>query len=96
MPGRSSRNTSKVARSTRATAAVARLNERSEGHRYLMVMTGDGKFVLRERLAGGDKDVAEALPLDEFVRLIDATGPQKAPRVTKNDAAFAKQLIRKT
>lgn len=96
MPGRSSRNTSKVARSTRATAAVARLNERSEGHRYLMVMTGDGKFVLRERLAGGDKDVAEALPLDEFVRLVDATGPQKAPRVTKNDAAFAKQLIRKT
>jgi hypothetical protein len=85
-----------VARSTRATAAVARLNERSEGHRYLMVMTGDGKFVLRERLDGGDKDVAEALPLDEFVRLVDATGPQKVPRVTKNDAAFAKQLIRKT
>lgn len=95
MPGRFSRNTSKVARSTRATAAVARLNERSEGHRYLMVMTGDGKFVLRERLDGGDKDVAEALPLDEFVRLVDATGPQKAPRITKNDAAFAKQLVRK-
>lgn len=58
-------------------------------------MTGDGKFVLRERLDGGDKDVAEALPLDEFVRLVDATGPQKAPRITKNDAAFAKQLVRK-
>jgi hypothetical protein len=83
-------------RSTRATAAVARLNERSEGRRYLMVMTGDGKFVLRERLDGGDQDVAEALPLDDFVRLVKATGPQLAPRVTKNDAAFAKQLIKKS
>ncbi len=60
-----------------------------------MVMTGDGKFVLRERLAGGDKDVAEALPLDDFVRLVDATGPQKVARVTKSDAAFARQLVRK-
>ncbi len=61
-----------------------------------MVMTGDGKFVLRERLDGGDQDVAEALPLDDFVRLVKATGPQLAPRVTKNDAAFAKQLIKKS
>jgi len=83
-------------RSTRATAAVARLNQRSEGHSYLMVMTGDGQFVLRERLTGGEQDVAEALPLDDFVRLVNATGPQVAPRVTKNDAAFAKQLVRKT
>jgi hypothetical protein len=83
-------------RSTRATAAVARLNQRSEGRHYLMVTTGDGQFVLRERLEGGDKDVAEALPLDDFVRLVNATGPQVVPRVTKNDAAFAKQLVRKT
>jgi len=61
-----------------------------------MVMTGDGKFVLRERLPGGDKDVAEALPLDDFVRLVNATGPQVAPRITRNDAAFAKQLGKKT
>src|SRR5574343_476675 len=94
MPGLSSRNTSKMARSTRATAAVARLNQRSEGRHYLMVMTGDGKFILRERLEGGDKDVAEPLPLDEFVRLVDATGPQKALRMTKNDIAFARQLVR--
>ena len=83
-------------RSTRATAAVAHLNERSEGRRYLMVMTGDGKFILRERLTEGDRDVSEALPLDGFVRLVNATGPQKAPRITKNDAAFARQLIRKS
>jgi len=83
-------------RSTRATAAVARLNQRSEGRTYLMVMTGDGKFVLREKLDAGEKDAAEALPLDEFVRLVNGTGPQTAPRMTKNDVAFARQLVRKT
>jgi hypothetical protein len=82
-------------RSTRATAAVARLNERSEGHRYLMVMTGDGKFVLRERLDGGDQEVIAASTLDDFVRLVDATGPQKVPHMTKNDEAFARQLTKK-
>jgi hypothetical protein len=83
-------------RSTRASAAVARLNRRSEGRHYLMVMTGDGLFVLRERLKDGDRDLALASPLDDFVRLVDATGRQKAPRITKNDAAFARQLVRKT
>lgn len=83
-------------RSTRATAAVARLNQRSEGRHYLMVMTGDGRFQLRERTEVGDRDVAEALPLDDFVKLVDATGPQKAPRMTKNDIAFARQLVRKS
>ena len=83
-------------RSTRATAAVARLNQRSEGRTYLMVMTGDGRFVLREKLDAGEKDAAEALPLDEFVRLVNGTGPQTAPRMTKNDVAFARQLVRKT
>lgn len=82
-------------RSTRATAAVARLNQRSEGRHYLMVMTNTSQFLLRERLADGDKDISEALALDDFVRFVDATGPQKAPRITRNDAAFAKQLVRK-
>jgi hypothetical protein len=82
-------------RSTRATAAVARLNQRSEGRHYLMVLTGNGQFLLRERVAGVDQTLSEALPLDDFVRFVDAQGPQKIPRITKNDAAFAKQLIRK-
>lgn len=83
-------------RSTRATAAVARLNQRSESRHYLMVMTSGSLFVLRERQEGGDKDVSEALGLDDFVRFVDVTGPQKAPRITKSDAAFAKQLVRKS
>lgn len=82
-------------RSTRASAAVARLNKRSEGGHYLMVMTGSGLFLLRELADGGDRDVSEALPLDDFVRFVDAQGPQQAPRITKNDAAFARQLVRK-
>jgi hypothetical protein len=82
-------------RSTRATAAVARLNERSPGRHYLMVLVGGKQFLLRERVDGKDADVGTALDLDDFVRFVDAQGPQKAPRVTKNDAAFARQLVRK-
>ncbi len=82
-------------RSTRASAAIARLNRRSDGRNYLMAMTGSGLFVLREQVDGHDKDVSAALPLDEFVRFVDAQGPQQAPRITKNDAAFARQLVKK-
>lgn len=82
-------------RSTRASAAIARLNRRSAGRTYLMAMTGNGLFQLRERVDGQDKDISEALPLDDFVRFVNAQGPQEVPRITKNDAAFAKQLIRK-
>ena len=82
-------------RSTRATAAVARLNARSEGRRYQMVLTGDGLFKLSEQSGSGNTPLTDALPLDDFVRLVDAMGPQKVHRITKNDAAFAKQLVRK-
>lgn len=82
-------------RSTRATAALARLNQRSEGRHYLMVINANTEFVLRERVDGVDQTLSAALSLDDFVRFVDATGPQKAPRVTKNDAAFARQLVRK-
>ena len=82
-------------RSTRATAAVARLNQRSEGRNYLMVMTGSGLFLLRERIDGSDRELSPAMPLDDFVNFVNAQGPQQAPRITKNDAAFARQLVRK-
>jgi hypothetical protein len=82
-------------RSTRATAAIARLNSRSEGHHYTMALTGNGLFILRERLAGGDNPLAPALALDEFVQLVDSMGPKKEVRMTKSEAAFMKQLVRK-
>ena len=82
-------------RSTRATAAVARLNSRSEGHHYTMALTGAGLFILRERIAGRDKQLSDALSLDDFVRLVDSMGPKKMPRIMKSEAAFMKQLAKK-
>lgn len=82
-------------RSTRATAALARLNARSEGHHYTMALTGGGLFILRERVAGDDSQLSAALALDEFVQLVDSLGPKKLARITKSEAAFMKQLIRK-
>lgn len=82
-------------RSTRATGALARLNARSEGRHYTMALTGNGLLILRERLAGGDSPLSAALSLDEFVQLVDSMGPKKKVRITRNEAAFMKQLVKK-
>lgn len=82
-------------RSTRATAAIARLNARSAGRHYTMALTGSGLLILRERLAGADRPLSAALALDEFVQLVDALGPKKEARITKSEAAFVKQLVKK-
>ncbi|MFA4968613.1 MAG: hypothetical protein WC540_03210 [Sulfuritalea sp.] len=82
-------------RSTRATAAVARLNARSEGRHYTMALTGSGLLILRERVGGEDRALSAALALDEFVQLVDSMGPEKEARITKSEAAFMKQLVRK-
>ena len=82
-------------RSTRATAAVARLNNRSKDHVYAMTQTGAGLFYLSERMDESVRRVSEAMALDDFVRFVDAMGPQEVRRVTKNDAAFARQLGKK-
>ena len=82
-------------RSTRATAAIARLNARSEGRHYTMALTGNGLLILRERLGGEDRPLSAALALDEFVQLVDAMGPKKEVRLTKSEAAFMKQLVKK-
>jgi hypothetical protein len=82
-------------RSTRAASAVARLNERSEDTHYIMARTSNELFILREQTGNGDRAVSEALALDDFVKFVNAMGPQVIRRVTKNDAAFAKQLLKK-
>ena len=82
-------------RSTRASAAIAQLNSRSEGPRYTMSLTSGGLFKVQEQTEAGLKPISGALPLDEFVRFVDSLGPQKTRRITKSDAAFAKQLVRK-
>ncbi len=82
-------------RSTRAAAAVARLNARSEGRQYIMALTGADLFILRERISGDDRQLSESLSLDDFVRLVDSMGPRKIPRVPNYEAAFMKQLVKK-
>ena len=42
----------------------------------------------------GRADVV-ALALDEFVQLVDSMGPKKEVRITRSEAAFMKQLVKK-
>lgn len=82
-------------RTTRASAAIARLNSRDPAHQYSMAMRADGCFtLLRTGADGAPEPLGEALPLDEFVAFVNKTGPQKAVRVSKFDVAFEKQLVR--
>lgn len=81
-------------RSTRATAAVERLKSRSGNKLYSMVLTADGMFSLVLGSDDGAPPVAQgqALPMDAFVKFVDAFGPQTPKRVSKLDLAFEAQL----
>lgn len=61
-----------------------------------MVVISSGLFTLREQLESGLEELTAPLDLDAFVRFVDALGPQKPKRISKYDAAFAKQLVKKT
>jgi hypothetical protein len=80
-------------RSTRASAAVERLKRRTGETGYSMARTGEGLFFLSER--PGTPPLCAPLELDEFVAFVNGLGPQEARRMTKNDIAFEKQLVKK-
>jgi hypothetical protein len=61
----------------------------------MMVITGTGLFKLCERINEADKQISDALSLDDFVRLVDSMEPQKVVRVKNYEAAFIKQLVKK-
>jgi hypothetical protein len=83
-------------RSTRASAAVARLNARDSDHDYsLGVVPGGLCCLLRIAADGSSEKISADLELDEFVRFVNQTGPQQKVRVSKFDTAFEKQLHRK-
>ncbi|HEX4329189.1 MAG TPA: hypothetical protein VH105_20525 [Burkholderiales bacterium] len=86
-------------RSTRAAAAVLRLNRRLEaagGKHHVMIATGAGLFILAEQGEdGSETPVSEAMAQDEFVAHVNGLGPQEVRRMTKNDVAFEKQLVKK-
>lgn len=80
-------------RSTRASAAISRLNARDSEHDYTMALTPDGQFrLMRTTGDGAPEAIGEPLPLDEFVAFVNKTGPQVVQRVSKLDIAFEQQL----
>lgn len=80
-------------RSTKASAAVTRLNGRDPDHRYSLGMSASGFFYLLRSTGGGAPEkISGDLTLEEFVEFANRTGPQKKVRVSKLDAAFEKQL----
>jgi hypothetical protein len=81
------------ARSTKASAAVARLNARDPDFRYSLGMTPAGFFhLLRASGSSPAEKISGDLALDEFVEFANKTGPQKKVRISKYDEAFEKQL----
>lgn len=81
------------ARSTRASSAVDRLKQRTGNNLYSMARTGDGNFYLSE--SPGSPPLCPPMELDDFVAFVKGLGPQEVQRVSKNDIAFEKQLVRK-
>lgn len=80
-------------RSTRASAAIARLNTRDSAYRYSLGINATGLFYLLRAAPGkAAEKISGDLPLDEFVQLVNQTGPQQKVRISKHDAAFEKQL----
>jgi hypothetical protein len=80
-------------RSTKASAAVTRLNARDPDCRYSMGITASGFFyLLRATGTGSPERISDDLTIDEFVQLANKTGPQIKVKVSKFDAAFEKQL----
>lgn len=61
----------------------------------MMTLTGAGLFILRERIEGVDRHLSDAISLNDFVRLVDSMEPRKAPRITKSEFDFMKQLVKK-
>lgn len=80
-------------RSTKASAAVVRLNARDTQYRYSLGMTASGFFyLLRSEGGSAPEKISGDLTLEEFVEFADKTGPQKKVRISKLDVAFEKQL----
>ncbi len=83
-------------RSTKATAAIERLKQRSGNPRYAMVLNANGLFYLTLSSENNlSEKISEPLMLDDFVQFVNNIAPQKAKRISKFDVAFEKQLTQK-
>lgn len=82
-------------RSTKASAAVTRLNTRDTAYRYSMGITASGFFYLLRASAGqAPEKISEDLTQEEFIELVNQMGPQKKVKISRHDAAFEQQLKR--
>lgn len=80
-------------RSTKASAAVTRLNARDTEYRYSLGVTASGFFYLLRASPGGTPEkISGDLTLEEFVAFTNGLGPQKKAKISKHDVAFEKQL----
>jgi hypothetical protein len=82
-------------RSTKASAAVTRLNTRDPAYRYSMGITASGFFyLLRASPGSAPEKISGELTQEEFIELVNRTGPQKKVKISRHDAAFEQQLKR--
>jgi hypothetical protein len=83
-------------RSTKASAAIARLNARDSAYRYSLGINSAGLFyLLRAAPGGAPEKISSDLSLEEFVQFVNQTGPQQKAKISKLDSAFEKQLGRR-
>ncbi|PTB20660.1 hypothetical protein C9I57_12615 [Trinickia symbiotica] len=81
-------------RGTRAITAVERLKARSGNPGYTAVSLPGGRFRLIDKAGGGDRQLGEPMPLEEFVAFVDGIEPAKPKKASKLDEAFAAQIKR--
>lgn len=84
-----------MARSTKASNAVLRLQQRSNNTAYSMVSTANGHFYL---VLGHDPETQEKLcaplEIDEFVRFVNSLNKEAPRKTSKLDVAFEAKLKR--
>jgi len=79
-------------RTTRAIHAVERLKTRTGNPLYAAISLSGGLFYLVDKSGGNDKKVSDPLTLEDFVKFVDAYGPQKPRKASKLDLAFEEQI----
>lgn len=83
-------------RTTRASAAIDRLKQRSGIANYSMAVASNGLISLvMQNVGAASTRLSEPMQLDDFVVFVNAYGPQIPKRVSKLDIAFSKQLTKK-